>query len=313
MTLPEIRAGLHQIAFAPIALGIISIYLCFVLRALRWSVLLRPLHNAKWTTLLAPQLIGFAAVALFGRAADLARPYLVARRVGTPSAMQLGIYTIERGFDLGAAALLFSIALLLAPPDMAHRASYVRAGALACVATIALAAVVLGIRFRGAQLAAGCERLLSSRFPRFAPDLAKRVLELQHGFYALASARQFTAALVLSLLMWLGIACAYLEATHAFRAAPRLADMSFAGVMLLLAASLGASLLQLPVLGWFTQMAALAATIHALYGVPFATASTCAAVVVLITTLSVIPGGLVAARLQGETLRQSTARAESGM
>ena len=311
LALPVFRAELRQLKIAPIVLGIFSIYVCFVLRALRWSVLLQPLHKAAWTALLAPQLIGFTALSLFGRAADLARPYLVARRVGTSTAMQIAVYAIERAMDLGAAALLFSLTLLLAPPEMTHRSVYVRAGVLSLVATAALAALAFGVRLRGAQLAVLCNGLFRKSFPGFAQSLAKRVLDLQRGFHTLASVRQFAGAFALSLLMWLGIAFAYLQATHAFRFTPRLAGMTLPGVMLLLAASLGASLLQLPVLGWFTQMAALAATMNAVYGVPLATASTCAAVTVLITTLSVIPGGLLAARLQGETLRQDMARSDN--
>src|SRR3982751_3668987 len=67
-------------AIAAIAL----IYGTYWLRAVRWSVFLAPTKKVSGTSLLGSQFVGFTAVALFGRLADLTRPYLVARRVGLP-------------------------------------------------------------------------------------------------------------------------------------------------------------------------------------------------------------------------------------
>ncbi len=78
--------------------------------------------------LVGPQFIGFTAVAMFGRLADLVRPYLVARRTGLPVSSQVAVYTIERMFDLGAAAVVFSCALALSPANLPHRDRFVRVG-----------------------------------------------------------------------------------------------------------------------------------------------------------------------------------------
>ena len=295
----------RQLTVWTLLCGVASLYFSFGLRAVRWSVLLGPVRKTGWAELLAPQLIGFTAVAIFGRAADLTRPFLVARRLRTPVAMQLAVYSIERAFDLGAAAILFSVTLAFAPRNLLHHEAYTRAGLLALLATLFLAAVACAVRLVGdsfARVAASALRPLS---PRLAETVARRLLDLQEGFGTLASFRQFAAALAVSLLMWVGIAVAYMESARAFRSSPPLAAMSFAGIMLLLATSLGASLLQLPVLGWFTQIAALAAAYHAFYGVPLQTASACGTVTLLIANLSVIPGGLIAAQIQGVALRQA--------
>ncbi|HMF53849.1 MAG TPA: lysylphosphatidylglycerol synthase domain-containing protein, partial [Edaphobacter sp.] len=86
--------------------GIILIYITYWLRAIRWSVMVRPTKEVSAGTLIGPQFIGFTAVALFGRLADLTRPYLVARKSGRPLSSQIAVYTLERMFDLGAAALI---------------------------------------------------------------------------------------------------------------------------------------------------------------------------------------------------------------
>ena len=63
---------------------------------------------------------------------------------------------------------------------------------------------------------------------------------------------------VLSLAMWGMIGGAYLQTAHAFVDTPELAGLTFSRTMLLMAASIGGSLLQLPIIGWFTQIAVTA-------------------------------------------------------
>lgn len=60
-------------------------------------------------------MIGFTAVALIGRVADPVRPYLVAKKTGLPLANQIAVYIVERIFDMGTIALVFSVAMLWIP------------------------------------------------------------------------------------------------------------------------------------------------------------------------------------------------------
>ena len=57
------------------------------------------------------------------------------------------MYTIERMFDLGAAAIIFSGALVFAPRDLPHHEIFVRTGlfSLAGTAFIAIFAVVVRV------------------------------------------------------------------------------------------------------------------------------------------------------------------------
>ena len=138
-----------------------------------------------------------------------------------------------------------------------------------------------------------------------------RILEFSEGLRIVSTLREFLAALALSLIMWLAIAVMYLNCAHAFRAAPSLATLSFAATMLLLATSLGGSLIQLPILGWFTQIAVLAAALHGFFGVPLETASACGAVILCCANLAVIPAGLFVARFEGITLRDAAKSSEN--
>ena len=289
-----------------VGLGLLAIYFSFVLRAVRWSVLMSPFRRTPASALFASQLTGFTAVVLFGRVADLARPYLVARTTETPVATQLAIYSIERAFDLAAASTLFSVALAFAPPGMPHREAFSRAGLLALAAMVFLVGFAAILRFAGERLAALVARLLRPVSPRFAEASAARLLDFRDGFRVITSLGQLAASMGVSLVLWLSIALTYLESARAFRDTPVLASMNLTRVMLLMATSMGASLLQLPVLGWFTQVAVLAAAYRGFYGVPVETASACGAVTLAVTSLSIIPAGLIAARLQGVRLGEAS-------
>src|SRR3954454_21872607 len=60
--------------------AIAIIYGGYVLRAARWSVMLKPVKPVPWSRLLAPMFIGFTGLAILGRPGEFIRPYLIARQ-----------------------------------------------------------------------------------------------------------------------------------------------------------------------------------------------------------------------------------------
>jgi uncharacterized membrane protein YbhN (UPF0104 family) len=302
---------LRSVAIEPVLIAVGCIYVGYWLRAVRWAVLLSPVRKSTSLELFPAQVIGFTIVGLFGRVADLARPYLIARRLHTPVATQLAVYSIERAFDLGAAAILFSVTLAFAPSSMPHHEAFARAGLLSFAATLFLAIFAVALRFAGELLARLAARLLHPFSARLSESVAAKLLDFRQGLEAISTLRELLYALALSLMMWIGIAFAYIECAHAFPASPQLATLSLAATMLLMATSMGGSLFQLPVLGWFTQIAVLAAALHTLFGVPLETASACGAIILFVMNLSIIPAGLIAARIQGITLTEAARNAEA--
>jgi uncharacterized protein (TIRG00374 family) len=303
-------AQLNGLSWWHVAAALLVIYLCYWLRAARWSVLLAPVRKTSALALLPAQIVGFAAVGIFGRVADLARPYMIARRTQTPITTQIAIYSIERAFDLAAAAILFSVALAFAPPTLPHHQAFAKAGLVSVALTLLLAAAAAAVRFAGDRLARWTQRRLHPFAPGFADAAAARILDLQHGFGAISSVAEFATALALSLLMWTGIASCYLLTASAFRSTPALAGFSFSATMLLLATGIGGGVVQLPVIGWFTQIALFATTLHALFAVPLETATACAVLVFCVLNLSIVPTGLIVAHLQGTGLRDAVRSSE---
>ena len=72
-----------HIRWRHIAHGVALIYIAYFLRAVRWKIFLRPVRkDASILGLISPTVIGFTGLALLGRAGELIRPYLIARRSG---------------------------------------------------------------------------------------------------------------------------------------------------------------------------------------------------------------------------------------
>jgi uncharacterized membrane protein YbhN (UPF0104 family) len=92
--------------------GVALVYADYILRALRWKILLRPVCEAKTADLVAPTVIGFAGLALLGRPGEFIRPYLISRKVNLSMASQLAVWTVERIFDMGAFALIMAVNIL---------------------------------------------------------------------------------------------------------------------------------------------------------------------------------------------------------
>jgi glycosyltransferase 2 family protein len=238
----------RHVSWIHIAAGIALIYSTYWLRSLRWSVFISASRRVSAFSLIGPQFIGFTGVALFGRLADLIRPALIAKRVDLPISSQLAVYTIERMFDLGAAAIIFSGALLFVPHDLPHREIFIQSGevSLALTAIIAIFAVI--IRVAGGAVANSVRAVLRRISGPIAESVATKIHGFRDGLNAISSAQDFVVTALISLAMWGLIGSAYVETLHAFTDTPELATLPFSRTMLLMGASIGGSAFQLPII-----------------------------------------------------------------
>jgi len=141
----------HRINKFQVVYAVALIYIAYALRAVRWKIFLEPVRpQATIVSLVSPTLIGFAGLALLGRAGEFIRPYLIARRQDLPFSSQLAVWAVERIFDIGAFTLLMVLAIFLpsALPSIPHPEYYVRfreAGfvLIALVAVMTAGAVVI--------------------------------------------------------------------------------------------------------------------------------------------------------------------------
>jgi hypothetical protein len=307
---PSFASQIRQMSLLHIFAGIALIYGSYCLRAVRWSIYLKPTKRVSASSLIGSQFIGFTAIALFGRFADLTRPYLLGRRAQLSFASQIAVYAIERMFDLGAAAALFSISLALTPHGDPHYKVFFRAGMASLVATAGIAIFAVSVRLAGEPIARAAQRLLGGISQNAGEQAAEKILAFRQGLNAVSSVRDLAASAGLSLVLWAMVGEAYVQTAHAFMHIPELASLSYASTMLLMAVSIGGSVVQLPIIGWFTQIAFIAAAMHALYGAPIEAATACSAMLQIVLWISIIPAGLIWSRVQNVSLKSAEAAAE---
>ena len=292
--------------------GILLIWAGYCLRAVRWALLLRPTKRVGAFSLLGTQVIGFTAVALFGRLADLVRPYLVARRTSIPLTAQVAVYTVERMFDMGSVALIFAVVLLFAPDrhTLPHPALIKRTALVALAVVILFVAFAVFVRAAGRQVAALLGRSIGALSPKLGDGVREKILVFREGLNAINSFGGFLQALALSLTMWVMIAYSYLETLKAFTASPELAGMTLSRCMLLMATSTAGSIIQLPVIGWFTQIGIVAKAMQSFFGVQPEPALGAGTMLLVVTFMSIIPVGLLWSRFEHVSLKKLTEESE---
>ena len=104
--------------------------------------------------------------------------------------------------------------------------------------------------------------------------------------------------------MWGLIMLAYLEGTRAFVPGQEQASVTVSKCLVLMVGSGVASIVQLPVIGWFTQIAAVAVVLKGLFDMAPETATACAATLLAVTFLGIIPIGLIWAQFEHVSLRK---------
>ncbi len=305
------RAQLALADWGKIGIATGCIYLGYLFRSVRWALLLRPNKKVPPFSLLGTQVIGFTAVALIGRVADPVRPYLVSKKTGLPLGSQVAVYIVERLFDAGSMALIFSSVILLAPEGaLPHPEIVKRAGYWGMALTVAGALFLVAVRLSGGLVAAFFERIFGLLSKKLGHAIGHKIRTFRAGLDTMRSFSDFASVAALSLAMWGVITLAYVETMRAFVESPELKTMTLAKCTLLLAFSGGASIFQLPILGWFTQIGLVAAAMSSFYGVSAEASTACAGTILAVTFLSIVPVGLIWARLEHVSLRKVTV--ESG-
>lgn len=176
--------------------------------------------------------------------------------------------------------------------------------------TLLGALFLVGIRWGGEAIASVFEHLFGLISKKIGLAVGSKIRAFRTGLDTIRSFSEFAATASLSLAMWGLITLSYFEIMRAFVASPQLATISFSKCVLLMVVSGGASVVQLPVLGWFSQIGIVAAAIAGFYGVALEPATACAATLLLITFLGIIPVGLIWAQVEHVNFRKVAA--ESG-
>jgi uncharacterized protein (TIRG00374 family) len=295
-----------------IGLAILVIYSNNLLRAMRWAVFLRPalkqggMPSVRWWSLVGSQFIGFTGLAIFGRIGELIRPLLVSRRTGLPFSSQIAVVTVERVFDLGAFALIFSVNLLISP-QLKTLPYLNKAGYTIAALTLVLLVFVASVRLAGTLVASLAATLAGLVSKPAGATVKEKILHFRDGLNVIDSLPDFALAAALSIALWLTIAAAYVLILKAFPAP--VSNLSVPEIIVLMGFSIAGSALPIPggSGAWAGNTFALAQLFH----LPAELAGSAGMMVWLVGSMAVIPAGLIFAKIEGISLTQVAKRSET--
>jgi hypothetical protein len=191
----------------------------YVLRAIRWQVLLSPLGRAGLVNCFSTTVIGFMVNFLAGRLGEIARPYLLARREGFSASGAFATIVLERVLDLVTVVFLIGFWLLvgLEPAGSEEVVTGLKVGGVLGLAgaVVALAVMFFFARYPDRSLAVATALL---RFlPKWIESRLVRFLEtFRAGLGALVEVSMLAKSAVLSVLLWLNVALAFWLVARAF-------------------------------------------------------------------------------------------------
>ncbi len=301
-------ASLRNLNKHLVALALVTIYSTYLVRSLRWQVYVRPIADTRLVNLLVATVIGFTSLFLLGRAGEVVRPLLIARKEKLRMASMMGVWLLERIQDLVAMLLWMGLGLtwgqVTAVNDRAGRAVLARAQQAGWVALLVFVAATALIAIWSSRSAGSAEWL--DRRLHFLPDRWRRKMggtmrSFGEGLQSIKHASKLVLTFGYSMILWLLISGTYYIVCQSFGGS--LARISLGGIFLLVVIAMIGSTMQIPGVGGGTQAATFVG-LTAIFGAPVELAASATILIWLLTFVAVSLVGIPLMIHEGLSLGQ---------
>ncbi|MGM0568388.1 MAG: lysylphosphatidylglycerol synthase transmembrane domain-containing protein [Elusimicrobiota bacterium] len=182
--------------------AVLIIFADFSMRALRWSLLLEPIKKCRFSNVISTLFIGFFAnTALPLRAGEVIRSIIIGEKEKISKSAAMATIVVERTMDLFAVFVLFSLSLLLFPPNelpfIINRLWKI--GGIFLISTVL---ILYGLMYyRDFTL-----NVLQKTLKKLPPKISKKGIELLNSFILgldiLKKTGHLLLCLVFSLIIW---------------------------------------------------------------------------------------------------------------
>lgn len=296
-------ATVRQLDWRWLAFSLVWAYGTYLVRALRWAELLRPLKpHPSLRNLLSATIVGFSAVTAMGRAAEMVRPWLIAVKEEVPFSSQVAAWVVERLYDVLIALAVFGFALshvsgsgVALGPSLSWALRMggvvIGGGAAGCLG------VLLAMRYRSEAI----QKWLLGALSFLASHHLRRVERVAAGFLDGVRCTKSQSAtmrlIVWTLAEWFLIAACYACVLKAFGNAVRFSTID---VLILMGFVSFGSLVQLPAVGGGAQVTAML-VLTEVFGVPIEVATGLGLMLWLVSFNAILPVGAVLALREGLT------------
>ena len=290
--------GLHGWWLAASVGALIAGYL---VRALRWRVLMRPVKPGPdlWG-LFSATVMGFAAITILGRPGEFVRPYLIAIKEKVPTSSQMAALVLERIYDVLIVFAIFGFALSRvrrSDAALGPALSWVFATGGWVVGGLSIAVLALLALFRHFSVAMrqrllGLLRALPERHLKKADRLITAFVQ---GMESTRSQKAVLLVVWYTILEWATIAVVTYCVMQAFG---RALHFGWLDVLIFLGFLAFGAVVQIPGVGGGTQVVSVL-VLTELFRVPLEVSTSVALVLWIISFVVVVPIGLALALHEG--------------
>jgi glycosyltransferase 2 family protein len=197
----ELREALKSVSLSWLALATGVAVTTFLLRAIRWTWILKPVGRVRVLPAFAATSVGFAGNNLPGKVGEVLRPAFLARTTGLPFSPLLASIVLERVLDGFSVVFFFAVALAVGLPRSGGLGQLLLPGVFIVVAGAMMTLAV----FQRARTEAFLDVFWRRLPERVQPRVRSFASSFIDGFAPLKDARLFLLVFAGSLGMWLVI------------------------------------------------------------------------------------------------------------
>ncbi len=220
---PKVKLSVQNSDWRLIVLAIVFVLLGYLWRALRWRAFLAPLAKASLREVWIATTVGFGAVLVFGRIAEVVRPAVLPMRDKRvrPAASFVTIM-VERLYDMMAVVLFFAVNLLWFRPAAGTAADFSRARTVGWLLVAFLGsaiALLIWFKRRHQSVVGWLDKRITVTLGlrgRLKRALLSTLEQLATALSVLSDVRQLAISIGWTVLLWVSVALGNLFVFRAF-------------------------------------------------------------------------------------------------
>ncbi len=222
VSIDELKDAFKSIHYFYLLPAVALVAISYLLRALRWRYLVRPVKELKINDLMPPLMIGFMGNMLPARAGEFIRAYLLSKKANISFSASFATIFIERLFDLIVMLLLLSGVLLFMPEAFGESGTSQIADKAIIFAQISVLLCIFIIVFSAfLQFKNDWTMKIVTMFTKpFSKTFSDKIIEMVHSFTTglniIRDRQGFLATTILSFLIWGIFVLTYYPLYYAF-------------------------------------------------------------------------------------------------
>ncbi len=234
-----------------LALAIFCQIVTYVVRSLRWRALLAPLASTSFKALLRATVVGFTALFVAGRAAEMIiRPAVLSMKEKVPPSAAYATVIIDRIFDMVMVVIFFAVNLaffeyLSSDADAMSLFGVIRVGGVFLFVVAAVGVYGLSVfRSRRQGALSFVDRKLRWLPHRVSKGIMSLLATISEGLGVLHDARGLTVTLTNTVVLWALVACTHVLVIRAFGVSS--AEIPISGAVFVMGLSMLGSVVPTP-------------------------------------------------------------------